>query len=387
MGGCYLWIAGHRDMGRLQKPSAPIFCHAWMKAVSFSTTSCDAKIQTINTAQENCSAAHCAFIVACSNGRSAKPLWVVLSVDCWSSRHGQVTKTGSDLLPRMDEGGFILDYIMPAGSSLAETNRVLDHVEHILRSIPEVENTSRRTGLQLGYAAVTEANTGDFTVKLKSRRRRSVWQVMDEVHVGASRPANPSSTSGGTNPAGQHQRPFERPRTNSGQAFLERPAAPHADRPAGWRGHRKIPGVVDAENGIENTISGPATSFSGRSIGGLSSWLTPQEVGEDATAILDGIPISAPLIAGRQYTIRVRLGDESRASLDTIRNTVFNSSSGRTATLGSLAEVEQLPPQNEIRRENLERMVVVTADLQGPIWALRLRRPNRRSPPYIAFFS
>ena len=70
---------------------------------------------------------------------------------------------GSDLLPEMDEGGFILDYIMPAGSSLTETNRVLEHVERILRATPEVESTSRRTGLQMGLAAVTEANTGDIT--------------------------------------------------------------------------------------------------------------------------------------------------------------------------------------------------------------------------------
>jgi len=76
---------------------------------------------------------------------------------------------GTDLLPSMDEGGFVLDYIMPAGSSLTETNRVLSHVEEILHKIPEVESTSRRTGLQLGLAAVTEANTGDMTVKLKSK--------------------------------------------------------------------------------------------------------------------------------------------------------------------------------------------------------------------------
>src|SRR4029077_6388888 len=53
------------------------------------------------------------------------------------------THTGSDLLPAMDEGGFILDYIMPAGSSLDETNRVITHVEEILRATPEVESTSR----------------------------------------------------------------------------------------------------------------------------------------------------------------------------------------------------------------------------------------------------
>src|SRR3954468_14387332 len=71
---------------------------------------------------------------------------VVVSFVCF-----EVTDT--DLLPEMDEGGFVIDYIMPAGSSLAETNRVLGHVEAMLREIPEVESTSRRTGLQLGLAA------------------------------------------------------------------------------------------------------------------------------------------------------------------------------------------------------------------------------------------
>ena len=78
---------------------------------------------------------------------------------------------GSDLLPEMDEGGFILDYLMPAGSSLADTNDVLLGVEKILAATPEVESTSRRTGLQLGLAAVTEANTGDFSVQLEARPR------------------------------------------------------------------------------------------------------------------------------------------------------------------------------------------------------------------------
>ncbi len=83
--------------------------------------------------------------------------------------------SGSDLLPEMDEGGFVLDYLMPAGSSLAETNRVVSHVEQMLREIPEVESTSRRTGLQLGLAAVTEANywrhSGQTESQARSRHR------------------------------------------------------------------------------------------------------------------------------------------------------------------------------------------------------------------------
>src|SRR3989475_1644630 len=71
---------------------------------------------------------------------------VILAFVCYKA-------LGSDLLPEMDEGGFILDYFTPSGSSLAESDRILQHIEEIVRSQPEVENTSRRTGLQLGLAA------------------------------------------------------------------------------------------------------------------------------------------------------------------------------------------------------------------------------------------
>src|SRR5438309_11689478 len=81
----------------------------------------------------------------------------------------------------MDEGGFILDYFTPSGSSLAESDRILQHIEEIVRSQPEVENTSRRNGLQLGLAALTETNRGDFTVKLKSDRKRDIDEVISDI--------------------------------------------------------------------------------------------------------------------------------------------------------------------------------------------------------------
>src|SRR3984957_175213 len=98
---------------------------------------------------------------------------VVLSIICYLS-------LGSGLLPEMDEGGFILDYDTPPGSSLAESDRILQHIEKILHSVPEVENTSRRTGLQLGLAAVTEANRGDFTVRLKRDRSRDIEKIFSD---------------------------------------------------------------------------------------------------------------------------------------------------------------------------------------------------------------
>src|SRR5664279_1034194 len=83
----------------------------------------------------------------------------------------------------MNEGSFILDYNTPPGSSLAESDRILQHIEEIVRSTTEVENTSRRTGLQLGLAAVTEANRGDFTVKLKKDRKRGIDDIISEIRA------------------------------------------------------------------------------------------------------------------------------------------------------------------------------------------------------------
>jgi multidrug efflux pump subunit AcrB len=127
-----------------------------------------------------------------------------------------------------------------------------------------------------------------------------------------------------------------------------------------------IPGIVDTQNGVDNTLSGPATNFQiDPAIAGRLGF-TPAEIAEDATSILDGLPANEPLIEnGRPYTIRVRLPEANRASLDAIQNTVFNSSTGHTATLGSMAQVTQLPPQNEIRRENLDQVVLVSGRLEG----------------------
>jgi CzcA family heavy metal efflux pump len=273
---------------------------------------------------------------------------------------------GSDLLPEMDEGGFVLDYIMPAGSSLAETNRVLEHVEQILHNTPEVDDTSRRTGLQLGLAAVTEANTGDFTVKLKSHRSRSIDEVMDDVRnqIKSTEPELDVEFTqvlqdmiGDLSNAPE---PIQIKLSANDPQLLYQLGPRVADAIS------KVDGVVDVENGVDNTISGPATNFQVDPMLAARMGFTSTEVAEDATSILDGVTANAPLIAdGRPYTIRIRLADNTRASLDAIQNTVFNSTTGHLATLGSMTNITQLPPQNEIHRENLQQLVVVTGRLEG----------------------
>ena len=274
--------------------------------------------------------------------------------------------SGSDLLPEMDEGGFVVDYIMPAGSSLAETNRVINHIEQILRATPEVESTSRRTGLQLGLAAVTEANTGDISVKLKAHRTRSIEDIMEEAR-GKIKTQEPAldvefiqvlqDMIGDLTSA---------PEPIQIKLFAQDPALLQDWAPKVADAISKGEGVVDVLNGIDNTISGPAVTFQVNPSVAARAGFTPEEVATDAAAILEGEPAPTPVVNNdRAYTLRVRFPASARVSLDAMRDTLLTSSTGRTATLGTLASIVQIPGQTEIRRENLQRDVAVTARLEG----------------------
>jgi multidrug efflux pump subunit AcrB len=273
---------------------------------------------------------------------------------------------GSDLLPEMDEGAFVLDYIMPAGSSLAETNRVISHVEEMLRATPEVESTSRRTGMQLGLAAVTEANTGDISVKLKDKRSRGVDDIMEDLRaqIKAEEPAldvefvqKLQDMIGDLTSA---------PEPVQIKLYAQDPALLSDWAPKVADSIGKIKGVVDVLNGVDNTISGPAVTFQIHPSIAARAGFTAEEVALNAAAIVEGEPAPSPIVSNdRAYTLRVRFPDRSRASVDALRNTMLTSSTGHTATLGSMADVISVPGQTEIRRENLQRQVAVTARLEG----------------------
>lgn len=273
---------------------------------------------------------------------------------------------GSDLLPAMDEGSFVFDYLMPAGASLAETNRVLVGVEKILHSIPEVQSTSRRTGLQLGLAAVTEANTGDISIILKQNRSRGVQEVISDARAKVNEQFPQLDTD-----FFQLLEDMIGDLTSSPDPIEIKLFSENLDLLKAWAPKigdaiKTITGVTDVKNGIENTISGPAITFGVDQGVAARAGFTPQELELAASAIFQGEPATVPvIIQNRPYTLRVTFPPETRTSLDAIRNTVLVSSSGKVGTLGTLAGIEKDPGQLEVRRENLQRMVAVTARLEG----------------------
>jgi multidrug efflux pump subunit AcrB len=278
---------------------------------------------------------------------------------------------GSDLLPHMDEGGFILDYVMPPGSSLAETNRVVTHVENIIKSVPEVENTSRRTGLQLGLAAVTEPNTGDIAVKLKDKRSRGIDEIISEVRakVTTQEPALDVEFT-------QVLQDMISDLTGAPQPVVVQLFSSDVDQLTVWaprvadaldriQVNYKKP-VVDIEDGIENTTSGPAVIFKINPAAAAKAGFTTDQLTTIASSIVDGEPATAPMIIGdRPYTLRVRYAAPNRGSLEAMNNTMIVNGNGGAATLGSVSTFEEVPGQTEILRDNLQQEKEVTARLEG----------------------
>ena len=300
------------------------------------------------------------------------PIWlgafcvilIAVSYVCYS-------QLGTDLLPHMDEGGFILDYVMPPGSSLQETNRVVTHVENIIKSVPEVENTSRRTGLQLGLAAVTEPNTGDIAVKLKDKRSRGIDDIISEVRskVTTEEPALDVEFT-------QVLQDMISDLTGAPQPIVVQLFSPDVDQLTAWAPrvadalgriqiNYKKP-VVDVEDGIDNTTSGPAVVFTVNPAAAAKAGFTTDQLTTVASAIVDGEPATAPMIIDdKPYTLRVRYPSASRSSLEAMNNTVIVNANGGSATLGSVSTFTEVPGQTEILRDNLQQEKEVTGRLEG----------------------
>ena len=290
-------------------------------------------------------------------------LLIFVSIFCYR-------RIGSDLLPHMDEGTFILDYVTPPGSSLAETNRMVTHILQIVRAVPEVADTSRRTGLQLGLAAVTEANTGDISVKLKNQRKRNIWSIMNEIRAQVVQ-QEPAVSVDFT----QKLQDMIGDLTSAPQPIFIELFSSDAQLLDAWA--RKVAGaigkiqvggrypVVDIDNGVDSTTSGPAVVYQVNAAAASQAGFTPQDVVTEVDAMLDGVQAAQPVVINdRPYTLRIRFPAADRHSLSSMNNMLLVSPAGQLASLGTIASISQTPGQTEILQDHQQRYVAVTARLE-----------------------
>ncbi len=271
-------------------------------------------------------------------------------------------QVGTGFMPTMDEGGFILDYIAPPGTSLPDTNNMLLEVEKIIRATPEVQTYSRRTGAQLG-GGLTEANTGDFFIRLRPLPRRDIEDVMAGIQqqVEQKVPGLNIETAqlmedliGDLTAVPQ---PIEIKLFGDDEVKL-RALAPKVARLIS-----KISGVTEIKDGV--VLAGDGLSIDVDPVRAGLEGLSPTDVANQMEIYLAGTVATEVQKGDRVVGVRVWPLNASHLSIPDLKNVLIAAPDGHKVSLSRIATVRILTGQPEITRENLKTMVAVTARIEG----------------------
>lgn len=290
-------------------------------------------------------------------------LAIVLLVGCGYFAYGRV---GTGFLPRMDEGGFVLDYHTAPGTSLAETNRELQEVEQILKRDPSVATYSRRTGVGFG-GDFAESYQGDFVVRLVDPSRRPpIWTVMDDINSkiteqvpGISFDTHQLLGDMIGDMVGRPQ-PIVVELSAKDPTALPAVAAKVADAIA------KVPGVEPAsvDNGI--VPAGDALDIRVDPAQAAMAGITPSEVEAQLYDYLHGSVVTSYLGTVQPVGVRLWLDPPTeRIYRDQLNGLLIRAPNGHVFPLSTVARVRFVAGQPEITRNNLAQIVAVTAEIGG----------------------
>ena len=268
----------------------------------------------------------------------------------------------TEFLPPMDEGGFVIDYVAPFGTSLSETSRQLLQAEDILRATPDIESYSRRTGARLALA-IAEPNTGDFLVKLRSDRQRPTEAVISElrrkfqVALPGIEWEFPGILSDLVGDLTWSPEPIEVKLFSTDIEFLKRKA------PEVRAQLDQISGVVDTFDGL--VYAGPSLSLRVRHTDAQRFGLTAADVAAAVNTAMLGQEASTVLEGDRVITIRVLVDPSNIDRVARLRELPIRAPDGTLVKLTQVADIAEVPGQLELRREDLRQDVAVTARLEG----------------------
>jgi len=269
---------------------------------------------------------------------------------------------GSGFMPSIDEGGFIVDYHSDPGTALSETDRLLGQVEAILKSIPEVQTWSRRTGAGLG-GDLNEANKGDFFVRLKTGPRRPIDEIMSELR------ARITQTVPGLNVEMAQlmedligdltavPQPIEIKLFGDDSATLIATASKVAAELA------KLKGIVDVRNGINP--AGDGLNIKVDRLKAAVEGIDPAEVTRLLGIALGGQVVTQVPTTLKQIGVRIWSPEVFRKTDADVGNFPIRAPDGHIFQLKRIATIEAVSGLPQITRETLQRMVAPTARLEG----------------------
>jgi CzcA family heavy metal efflux pump len=272
------------------------------------------------------------------------------------------SQVGSGFMPSMDEGGFILDYRTPPGTSLSETNRVLHQIGNILRSTPAIATYSRRTGLALG-GTLSEANEGDFFVRLKPFPRPAIWTVMDDVRAKIE-----------TSVPGIHiemaqlmedligdltavPQPIEIKIYSDNEELLSKLGPKVAEAIT------KVPGVLEVNDGV--LLAGDALNIKIDRVKASLEGVDPESVTKTLHEILSGVVTTQIQRGPKMVGVRVWAPDKMRETIWNIKHVQLQAPDGHLFPIERVASIRVITGQPQIMRDDLKRMIAVTGRISG----------------------
>jgi multidrug efflux pump subunit AcrB len=271
-------------------------------------------------------------------------------------------QTGSGFMPSMDEGGFILDYRTPPGTSLSETNRLLLQVEDILRSTPAVSTYSRRTGLALG-GTLSEANEGDFFVRLRPLPRPPIWTVMDDVRAKIER-----SVPGIQIEMAQLMEDLIGDLTAVPQPIEIKIYSDNGDLlgslgPKVAEAITQVPGVVEVKNGV--VLAGDALNIKVDRVKASLEGVDPESVTKSLHEILSGAVTTRVQRGPKMVGVRVWVPDRVRETVLNVGHLQLRAPDGHLFSIKRIATFNLITGQPQIMRDDLKRMIAVTGRISG----------------------
>ena len=265
-------------------------------------------------------------------------------------------------LPEMDEGSIVLDYTSPPGTSLAETDRMLQAIEKEIVKVPEVAAYSRRTGTQMGFF-ITEPNTGDYLIELKKGRTKSTDEVIADIRqrIESTQPALRvdfgqviGDMLGDLMTSVQ---PIEVKIFGSDENILHQLSKQVASVVS------TVKGTADVFNGI--TVTGPTINILPNYTNLAQFGITPSDFQSQLQTSLEGNIAGSVYDKDQQTDVRIMYAGNRTRSIDEMKQTQIFLPGGQLKSIASLADVQLNQGEAEIQREDMQNMGVVEARLDN----------------------
>jgi cobalt-zinc-cadmium resistance protein CzcA len=272
-------------------------------------------------------------------------------------------RIGSDFMPQLDEGAFLLQTVLPAEASLDEVDRLNHRVEDVLREVPEVEDVVRRTGRSERTEDPMPHTVSDVLVVLKNDRVRNLEAIEAEMRERLA--GMPGIAVLFTTPLGMR---IDEGLGGTPADLSVRIFGPDLDELSRLAAQaeqliRGVDGIADlrAEQltglpQLQIAVNREAASRVGLAPGDVIRAVSIGLVGEEESQIWRG---------QRRFDLVVRLRDDRRDTFNAIRTLLIDGHDGRKIPLGQLAEVTQTFGPAAIRREAGTRRIAVEASVSG----------------------